>query len=359
MITHDGWIWTGEAWISPTGRVYGHISGGTGVEIAVIAVAVVAAAVGTYATIQSQQAQAAASSAQAEADMQRASTEQAVAEIEARQIRERAAWEAQATRDAAEFESDMAIKNATRDQALALELANLQNASEADRAAFEARTATELATLEAEQALQTGVMESQASRRRASIILSKRRALAAMGGVDLTSGSPLMAEMDAVRQMELEAANITHAAEMGALITTRRGELQAESIKQNQEQGASLLLQKIKIQGRGALDEAADIGVAARYEASLRSIAVETSAAQQSWARLLSGEVRASEATFSANLNKFNASVSRTQQTWTLVKGVTSAAAGGLSAYGATGGTIYGKSLFTSKANLTPSGGGI
>lgn len=340
----DGWV------VFPDGTRIRAISGGmepvSWVAVIGAVVAVAATAASTVVTLQGQRAQQQVYKAQAELEDQRAAQAQLYASIEADAIRERAAWEAQATREAAEFEATMAQENADRDLQVARDIANLESASQEQIAAHEAKVAEELAALEAEAARSEGDFQSQQARRRNARILALRRSQAAAAGVELTSGSPLLAELDAIRQGEIEAVGIAHSAEMGALITERRGKLQSDIIKERATTASKLMKGRVEIQGLAGLDEAKDIGTAARYEAALRAVSVESSAAQQSWATLTQGAIRASEARFSAELNRFNARESSTAQSFTIMKGITQAAASGYAAYGSGGGSLFGKPVY-------------
>ena len=75
-------------------------------------------------------------------------------------------------------------------------------ASEAARAEAAAREA------EAQSARESAAYEERQFRRRAALLIGKQNALAAATGLDISSGSPLIAELDTVQQTELEALNI-------------------------------------------------------------------------------------------------------------------------------------------------------
>lgn len=69
---------------------------------------------------------------------------------------------------------------------------------------------------EAESVRQSAAFEERQFRRRINLLLGKQRAIAAASGTDPSSGSPLLAELDNVRQAELEALNIRRTGEVGA-----------------------------------------------------------------------------------------------------------------------------------------------
>ena len=62
--------------------------------------------------------------------------------------------------------------------------------------------------MEAQSAREAAAYEETQFRRRASLLLGKQRAIAAASGVDVSTGSPLLAELDTIQQTELEALNI-------------------------------------------------------------------------------------------------------------------------------------------------------
>lgn len=71
-------------------------------------------------------------------------------------------------------------------------------------------------TQEAESARQTAAFEETQYRRRAALLLGKQHALAAASGTDPTEGSPLLAELDNVRQVEMQALNIRRTGSLAA-----------------------------------------------------------------------------------------------------------------------------------------------
>jgi hypothetical protein len=58
--------------------------------------------------------------------------------------------------------------------------------------------------------------EEQQFRRKAQILLGKQHAIYGAAGVDPSSGSPLLQELDSVRQAELEAQNIRRGGQVAA-----------------------------------------------------------------------------------------------------------------------------------------------
>lgn len=61
---------------------------------------------------------------------------------------------------------------------------------------------------EAESARQSAAYDERQYRRRATLLLGKQNAILGASGMDISSGSPLLLELDSVRQAELEALNI-------------------------------------------------------------------------------------------------------------------------------------------------------
>jgi len=77
--------------------------------------------------------------------------------------------------------------------------------NEADAREFEAKSAREAAAYQERQ-----------FRRRASLLLGKQSATLAASGLDPSQGSPMLAELDAIQQTELEALNIRRTGEVSA-----------------------------------------------------------------------------------------------------------------------------------------------
>jgi len=70
---------------------------------------------------------------------------------------------------------------------------------------------------EAESTRQASAYQERQYRRRVALLLGKQSAIQAASGVDPTSGSPLLMELDSVKQGELEALNIRRTGEVGAV----------------------------------------------------------------------------------------------------------------------------------------------
>lgn len=71
------------------------------------------------------------------------------------------------------------------------------------------------AGVEAQTLKDTAAFEETQQRRRTGLLLGKQAAISAASGVDITSGSPLFAELDNVRQAELEALNVRRTGQLG------------------------------------------------------------------------------------------------------------------------------------------------
>lgn len=71
-------------------------------------------------------------------------------------------------------------------------------------------------TVEAESIRQSAVYEETQQRRRLALLLGKQSAITAASGFDPTTGSPLLMELDSVRQSEMEALNIRRTGAVGA-----------------------------------------------------------------------------------------------------------------------------------------------
>lgn len=81
------------------------------------------------------------------------------------------------------------------------------NAAKAEAAAREA---------EAASAREAAEYEETQFRRRAALLMGKNRAVAGATGLDISSGSPLLSELDTIEQTELEALNIRRTGEVSA-----------------------------------------------------------------------------------------------------------------------------------------------
>lgn len=79
----------------------------------------------------------------------------------------------------------------------------------------QARAQAKGANAEAKAIQQQSAFEEQQSRRRSRMAIGQQVATSAASGVDITSGSPLFAELDSVRQAELEALNIRQQGKYG------------------------------------------------------------------------------------------------------------------------------------------------
>lgn len=88
--------------------------------------------------------------------------------------------------------------------------------SQAQQAQDNAKTESKYREQEAESIRQSSAYEERQYRRRVAILLGKQNAIAAATGTDPTQGSPLLMELDNVKQGELEALNIRRTGQMGA-----------------------------------------------------------------------------------------------------------------------------------------------
>lgn len=85
------------------------------------------------------------------------------------------------------------------------------------------------ARAEADQAIFNAGIEEKASRRRATQILAKQRAIGAASGLDTSSGSPLEIMLDSARQAEEEALTIRMGGVMKANVAKYKGYLAGQS----------------------------------------------------------------------------------------------------------------------------------
>jgi hypothetical protein len=88
-----------------------------------------------------------------------------------------------------------------------------------EQAASQRRTARAEQSLreqEAESIRQAAAYDERQFRRRAALLLGRQHAMFAEAGLDPTSGSPMLLEIDSVRQAEMEALNIRGQGERGA-----------------------------------------------------------------------------------------------------------------------------------------------
>ena len=79
-----------------------------------------------------------------------------------------------------------------------------------------AKTEATFREQEAESARQSAAYQERQYRRRISLLLGKQEAIAGAAGTDPTSGSPLLMELDNVKQGEMEALNIRRTGQVAA-----------------------------------------------------------------------------------------------------------------------------------------------
>lgn len=79
-----------------------------------------------------------------------------------------------------------------------------------------ARGQARAAEAEATSIREAAAFEETQSRRRSAQLMAKGLAIGAASGVDISSGSPLLLELDNARQAELEALNIRRTGEVAA-----------------------------------------------------------------------------------------------------------------------------------------------
>ncbi len=85
----------------------------------------------------------------------------------------------------------------------------------AESEAQQAEAQAQLASIEAGSIEDAARAEEAADRRRTAKILGKQRALQAASGVDVTSGSALLLELDSAKEAELSALTIRQRGEVG------------------------------------------------------------------------------------------------------------------------------------------------
>jgi len=73
-----------------------------------------------------------------------------------------------------------------------------------------ARGQARAASAEAASIREAAGFEERQTRRRAQEIIAKGQAIGAASGLDIASGSPLLMELENVRQAELEALSVRH-----------------------------------------------------------------------------------------------------------------------------------------------------
>ena len=91
-----------------------------------------------------------------------------------------------------------------------------------------AKTEASYRNQEAESARQAAAYDERQQRRRMSLLLGKQSAIMGASGADPTTGSPLLMELDSVRQAELDALNIRRTGEVSAY----GSEMQARNARQ-------------------------------------------------------------------------------------------------------------------------------
>lgn len=69
---------------------------------------------------------------------------------------------------------------------------------------------------EAESLRQSAAFQERQYRTRLAVLLGQQQAISAASGVDISSGSPLLMQLNNVRQGEMEALNIRRTGEVGA-----------------------------------------------------------------------------------------------------------------------------------------------
>lgn len=85
------------------------------------------------------------------------------------------------------------------------------------------------ANMEADSIATGAAYDERQQRRQLGLMRGQANAQAAASGVDITSGSPLLLELDRVKQSELEALNTRRSGQIG--VTSKR--FQAEMYKQS------------------------------------------------------------------------------------------------------------------------------
>lgn len=110
----------------------------------------------------------------------------------------------------------------------AAKIAEDQAEVEATYRELEAQNAENAAALEAANIRAASEYNEAQARKRLQYIISTNRAIGATSGVDISSGSPMMAQIENVKQAEMEALNIRRGGEMAANIRLYEGQLQAQ-----------------------------------------------------------------------------------------------------------------------------------
>ena len=97
--------------------------------------------------------------------------------------------------------------------------------SQAAQAEKAAKNESQLRDQEAESVRQASAYQERQYRRRVALLVGKQEAIAGAAGTDPSSGSPLLMELDNVKQGELEALNIRRTGEVGASAREYEGRL--------------------------------------------------------------------------------------------------------------------------------------
>lgn len=95
-------------------------------------------------------------------------------------------------------------------------LTTLNAAKQAKNQAAALKSQAAFAKMEARTIREQAEFDEGQLRRRASLLLGKQQAIGAASGVDITSGSSLFAELDNIKQVELEALNVRRRGQMAA-----------------------------------------------------------------------------------------------------------------------------------------------
>lgn len=88
-----------------------------------------------------------------------------------------------------------------------------------------ARADQRAASIEAQSRRDAAAYEEQRFRTRAARLIGKQNAIYGASGVDPSVGSPLLMQLDSVRQAELEALNIRRTGQIGALTADYAGSI--------------------------------------------------------------------------------------------------------------------------------------
>lgn len=94
-----------------------------------------------------------------------------------------------------------------------------------------AESETAAAEMEAVSTREAAFFEEQQSRRRSALLLGRQRARTAASGLAVTSGSPLLLELDSIRQAEIEALTIRRSGESVAEARFLAGRVRASQAR--------------------------------------------------------------------------------------------------------------------------------